>query len=509
MPTPDTVTPIEVSGSEESVRLAKLDSLRAAGVNPFAYETARTHSAADILTQYAGLAIDGVCEDMVCLCGRMIGKRGHGKACFGNLLDESGVIQYYATVDGLGDAPYDFLQSLDMGDILQVKGHPFRTKRGELSIRVTELTLLTKSLHPLPEKFHGLQDKETRYRQRYVDLIANPEVRAVFKIRSATVQSIRSFLHAKGFMEVETPVLQSIYGGASARPFKTFHNKLGQDLFLRIALELPLKRLVVGGFEKIFEIGRVFRNEGVSFKHNPEYTLLELYQAFADYTTMMDLVEELVCEAVRQVHGTSTIVYQGTELRFEVPFRRLTMAQALLEYGDVDLSADTEVLRAKTVTLSLDLPKGTTRGEIVNALYDELVEPKLIQPTFIMDYPWETSPLAKRKRDNADLVERFELVIHRMELSNAYTELNDPIDQQARFDDQLKAHETGSEEAQPADDDFITALKYGMPPTGGLGIGIDRLVMLLTDSASIRDVIFFPHMKDKAEIQGERIKKSS
>ncbi len=485
------------NSDEESVRLQKLHDLKKEGINPFQYSYSRTHSIHQILEAHKDLAMDQEVDVVVSLAGRLMAKRGHGKATFGNIQDESGAIQYYANVDALGEADYERLLKLDTGDIVGIVGKPFRTKRGELSIKLSGYTLLTKSLKQLPEKYHGLQDKELRYRQRYVDLIVNQDVLAAFKKRSEIIRSIRGFLNNLGFMEVETPVLHAIYGGAAAKPFQTHHNDLEQDLYLRIALELHHKRLIVGGFEKIFEIGRVFRNEGVSFKHNPEYTLLELYQAYADYSDIMTLTETLISQLVFQMNGSYELTYQGTAINFKPPFERITLKDAILKYAGVDSDQDVETLRTVAQKMGLDISHKPLKGQLINYIYDKAVEPHLIQPVFMMDYPWETSPLAKRKRDNPELVERFELIAHKMELANAFSELNDPIDQMERFQDQLKAKEAGDEEAQMMDEDFVNALKYGMPPTGGLGIGIDRIVMLLTDSASIRDVLFFPHMRTK------------
>ncbi len=481
--------------TEQEIRLQKVQDLRQEGIEPFAHTYKKTHDIHTILTLYGHLQVDESVEITLSIAGRIMAKRGHGKALFGNIQDESGSIQYYANIDTLGEVVYNRFLRFDVGDFIGITGIPFRSKRGELSIKILTIELLTKSLHPLPEKYHGLQDKELRYRQRYVDLIANPEVRAVFKQRSRILFELRQFLHADSFMEVETPVLHSIYGGAAARPFKTFHNELDQHLYLRIALELHLKRLIVGGFEKIFEIGRVFRNEGVSYKHNPEYTLMELYQAYADYHDMMALTEKMIRHLVITITGASTLDYQGVSIDFSMPFRRLTLSAALQEYADVPSDSDNSILTEKAKSLGLDVSQKPLRGQLIQFIYDKLVEPMLIQPTFIIDYPWETSPLAKRKRDNPQLVERFELIINGMEIANAFSELNDPIDQHERFMDQAKAKQAGFEDAHEMDEDFVEALKYGMPPTGGLGIGIDRVVMLLTDSASIRDVLFFPHMR--------------
>lgn len=481
--------------SEEQVRLQKLNALRDSQPHAYAYAYPKTHSAQSIVEQYSILQAEEKSEDVVSISGRLVAKRGHGKAFFGNIQDQSGNIQFYVNNTLVDEPTYDLIISSDVGDIVGIIGTPFCTKRGELSIRVSRFELLTKALLPLPEKYHGLQDKELRYRMRYVDLIANPETLKTFETRSLTVRRVRDFLQEQGFMEVETPVLQHIYGGASARPFVTHHNDLGQDLYLRISLELPLKRLIVGGFEKIFEIGRVFRNEGVSFKHNPEYTLLELYQAYADYHDILALTEKLVSSMVYQTTGGYTLTYQGTELNFKPPFQRYTFKDALAKFAQVDMS-DHEALRQKAKDLGIDISETANIGQVVNEIYDKTIEPNLIQPTFMMDHPWETSPLAKRHRDNDQLVERFELIVHGMELANAFSELNDPEDQYNRFMDQAKAREAGDDEAHLMDEDYIKSLKYGMPPTGGLGIGIDRLVMLLTDAHSIRDVIFFPHLKN-------------
>ncbi len=487
----------EVHLSEEQVRVQKVEDLRSRGENPYGYRFDRSHSVADLLASSESFGPEVSSDEVVTIAGRLVAKRGHGKAVFGNVMDQTGTIQIYANINRLGESRLLDLVQLDVGDIVGITGNMFRSKRGELTLQIHQFELLTKSLHPLPEKYHGLQDKETRYRHRYIDLIANTDVKQLFFKRSQILHNLRNFLVEKGFIEVETPVLQTIYGGASARPFSTFHNDLGQSLFLRIALELPLKRLLVGGYERVFEIGRVFRNEGVSFKHNPEYTLMELYQAYADYNDIMALTETIVSEMVYQIHGTYRIVYQDREINFETPFQRITLEDALRTYAGVDATADLSVLRHHAVQLGLDPSIPSVRGELINFIYDKAVEHHLHDPVFITDYPWETSPLAKRKRDNSELVERFELIIAGMEVANAFSELNDPIEQHARFEDQVKAREAGWDEAHQMDEDYVQALKYGMPPAGGLGIGIDRLVMLITDAPSIRDVVFFPHMKDK------------
>lgn len=485
--------------SEEEIRLQKCENLREKGVEPFAYNYDKTDSIGPIVDQYRDLTAEKDVDTVVRTAGRLMAKRGHGKATFGNVMDDTGAIQYYANINELGKDDYNDLLSLDVGDIIGLEGVPFVSKRGELTLRVSNFTLLTKALKPLPEKYHGLQDKELRYRMRYVDLITNKDVRDTFKIRSQIFKNIRQYLDSQGFMEVETPVLHAIYGGAAAKPFETHHNELDQNLYMRIALELHLKRLVVGGFERVYEIGRVFRNEGVSFKHNPEYTLLELYQAYADYADVMELTENLIASLVKGITGTTELTYQGKSLNFEPPFERLKLNDALEKYAGVTFSTPIEKLRKKAESLGLPPGQKSLKGHLINFIYDKAVEPNLDQPVFVVDYPWETSPLAKRKRDNPELVERFELIVNGMEIANAFSELNDPVEQEARFSDQLKAKAAGDDEAHEMDEDFINALKYGMPPTGGLGVGIDRVVMLLTDSPSIRDVLFFPHMREKIE----------
>jgi lysyl-tRNA synthetase class 2 len=485
---------LQTSESEFEVREHKLALYREKNINPFAYEYARTHPVQSALILGEGLTPGEKTSHAVSITGRIKAKRGHGKAVFANLSDHSGTIQLYASVNDLDS--FNQFEWLDIGDIVGVTGTIFLTRRGEITVNVSSFSLLTKSLHPLPEKYHGLQDKEARYRRRYVDLIANPDVMTVFKKRSNVIRDIRNYLADQSFIEVETPVLHHIYGGASARPFTTHHNELKQDLYLRIALELHLKRLIVGGFEKIFEIGRVFRNEGVSYKHNPEYTLLELYQAYADYSDMMALTERLMNHLVVQTYGAEVIEYQGQSLNFSLPFKRITMRDAILEYAGVDI--DLASLDDMTFTLAkkgLTFSENAPRGELINEIYDAFVEDQLIQPTFVVDYPLETSPLAKKNRSNPAYVERFELIVNAMEIANAFTELNDPLDQKQRFEDQKKALAAGFDEAHQMDADFIEALSYGMPPTGGLGIGIDRVVMILTNSSSIRDVILFPHLK--------------
>ena len=423
--------------------------------------------------------------------------RDMGKASFMDLQDSEGKIQLYVRIDDVGEEVYKGLKYFDIGDIIWVKGFVFRTRRGEISIHVKEMKLLSKSLNPLPEKWHGLKDTDLRYRQRYVDLIVNPEVKQTFVMRSKIISAIRRFLEDKGFLEVETPTLHTIQGGASARPFITHHNALDMDLYLRIALELHLKRLIVGGFDRVFEIGRVFRNEGIDVRHNPEFTLLELYQAYTDYNGMMDLTEELIKYCAKQVCGKDVITYGDVEIDMNKPFARLTMADAVKQYTGIDWAeiSTLEQARAAAESKGLKPEKHFLKGDILNMLFEEFVEDKLIQPTFIMGHPVEISPLAKKNPADPQYTERFELFAVGREHANAFSELNDPIDQRQRFERQAELKAAGDEEATPLDEDFINALSYGMPPTGGLGIGIDRLVMLLTDSASIRDVLLFPTMK--------------
>tara|TARA_B100000427_G_scaffold59176_1_gene46544 strand:- start:205 stop:1707 length:1503 start_codon:yes stop_codon:yes gene_type:complete len=489
-------TPIEKTTSEEDIRLEKLTKLRKKTPHAFKYNFSKSYKTTDIIEKFNSLETGESKEQVLSLAGRIMAKRNHGKAFFGNIQDEFGILQFYANSKKLGDDIFNEILNYDVGDIIGIVGTPFKTKRGELTVNITSIELLTKSLLPLPEKYHGLQNIELRYRHRYIDLISNPSIKNLFKIRSQAISFIRSYLEKKEFMEVETPVLHNIYGGANAKPFNTYHNELEQHLYLRIALELHLKRLIVGGFEKVFEIGRVFRNEGISYKHNPEYTLLELYEAYTDYQDMMTLTEELLSSLVFKIHNSYKLTYKETEIDFSPPFRRLKLVDEIQKQCKVDCN-DINALRQKAKDLNLKLPDEATKGHIIMELYDSVIEPTLIQPTFIIDHPWETSPLAKKHRDNENLVERFELIIHGMEIANAFSELNDPEDQFQRFQDQINAKEKGMEDSQVMDLDYIQALKQGMPPTGGLGIGIDRIIMLLTNSNSIRDILLFPHMRDK------------
>ncbi len=399
----------------------------------------------------------------------------------------------------MGEEPYALYKTFDIGDIVGVKGEVFKTKAGEMSVKCSEVVLLSKSLLPLPEKYHGLKDQDLRYRQRYVDLIVNPDVKNTFKARSTIIRSIRNYLDSRGYIEVETPILQGDAGGAAARPFITHHNALDLDMYLRIATELHLKRLIVGGFDKVYEIGRIFRNEGMDTKHNPEFTTMELYEAYTDMNGMMELCERLFENACMEVHGKNVIEYQGQEISLATPWKRISMNDAVKEITGADFMGceSDEAARELAKSLKMEFGKNDSKGVILNIAFDEFVEEKLIQPTFITDYPVEVSPLAKRKNDDPMLTERFELFVTGRELANAFSELNDPIDQRGRFEDQAKQREAGDDEAHVMDEDFLTALEYGMPPTGGIGIGIDRMVMLLTDSHSIRDVLFFPTMKPK------------
>lgn len=482
--------------SEEEIRLDKLTNIRKNSKHAYKYSFNKLNKTSEIIKNFDSLETGESNDTVISIAGRLMAKRNHGKAFFANLQDEFGIIQLYANSNTLGESLFNEVLTYDVGDIIGIEGNPFKTRRGELTINISKIDLLTKSLLPLPEKYHGLQNIELRYRHRYIDLISNPHVKDIFKLRSKAISFIRQYLEKQEFMEVETPVLHNIYGGANAKPFNTFHNELEQNLYLRIALELHLKRLIVGGFEKVFEIGRVFRNEGISYKHNPEYTLLELYQAYTDYNDMMELTENLISSLVFSIHGSYKITYKETEIDFKPPFKRIKLVEAIQEACKIDCT-NYDALKAKAKELKLSLPEEATKGHIIMELYDSLIEPTLMQPTFIIDHPWETSPLAKKHRDNDALVERFELIIHGMEIANAFSELNDPQDQYERFEDQLKAKEKGMEDSQMMDLDYIQALKQGMPPTGGLGIGIDRVVMLLTNTPSIRDVLFFPHMRDK------------
>ncbi len=480
----------------KQIRIAKLKALQEEGKDPFFITKAtQTHSTADVHNNY-----DELEGKDVSVCGRIMAWRDMGKANFINIQDREGKLQVYVRMNDIGESEYAEFKKWDIGDIVQVDGFVFKTKTGETSVHAKKVTLLSKSLLPLPEKFHGLQDTDTRYRRRYLDMIMNPNVKETFIKRSKIISSIRSYLDNLGFIEVETPILNTIPGGAAARPFITHHNTLDMDMYLRIATELYLKRLIVGGMERVYEIGRNFRNEGMDVRHNPEFTCIELYQAFTDYYGMMDIAENIIRHAANEVcDGNLHITFNGTEIDLETPFARVTMIDAVKQYSGVDFAefmGDNEKAVAIAKEKEIEIAPGkATWGDILNSFFEEFVEENLIQPTFIMDYPVEVSPLTKRKPDCPALTERFELFILGGEYGNAYSELNDPIDQMERFEAQMKLREAGDDEANMIDDDFVTALEYGMPPTGGLGIGIDRLVMLLTDSYSIRDVLLFPTMK--------------
>ncbi|MCQ5128418.1 lysine--tRNA ligase [Butyricicoccus faecihominis] len=475
------------------IRREKLAELQQAGADPFQQvRFERTHHTNEIHENFD--ALEG---QTVRLAGRMMSKRIMGKASFSDLSDRRGRLQLYIKRDNIGEEEYKGYKKLDIGDLIGVSGEVFRTQKGEISVAVQELTLLSKNLLPLPEKWHGLKDTDMRYRQRYVDLIVNPEVRDTFEKRSAIVREIRRFMDGRGFMEVETPCLNTIPGGAAARPFITHHNALDIDMYMRIATELHLKRLIVGGLEQVYEIGRIFRNEGMDTKHNPEFTTIELYQAYTDYNGMMDITEDMIVHVCNAVLGKTKVTYQGAEIDFAKGWKRQTMADAVKEYAGIDfMNINGEEALRQVKAKGVETEKGKESwGDLLALCFEEFVEEKLTQPTFIIDYPVEVSPLAKRMASDPRLTERFELFVFGRELANAFSELNDPIDQRGRFERQVALRAAGDDEANMMDDDFVTALEYGMPPTGGMGMGIDRLVMFLTDSASIRDVLLFPTMK--------------
>jgi len=473
-------------------RLAKLEKLKSQGINPYGQRFDRTHMLREIVEKFEEL--DG---QIVTVAGRLVAKRGQGKVSFTNIADQTGTLQLFAKIDVLGESAYENYLDLDLGDIIGVTGKVFKTQRGEISVQVQSYQLLSKALRPLPDKWHGLTDTDLRYRQRYLDLISNPEVMEVFLKRTKIIRTIRRIMDELNFIEVDTPILSVIAGGGHARPFETHHNALDLDLTMRIALELYHKRLIVGGFDRVYEIGHCFRNEGISTRHNPEFTMMELYQSYADYEVMMELAEKIICETAMEVCGTLQIEYQGTKIDLTPPWPRLSMVEAIKKYTGIDwfsIKTDEEAVAAAE-KLGLKIDPKATKGMVLDEISSEFVEPKLIQPTFLMDHPIEISPLAKRKDDNPELAYRFELFIYGREMGNAFSELNDPLDQRQRFMDQAREKAKGNEEAMVWDEDFLTALEYGMPPTGGMGIGIDRLIMLLTDSPSIRDVILFPLMR--------------
>ncbi len=501
------------------VRLArrqKLEALRERGIRPYAYRFERTHRADDARTSFEEAEEAGALDEdeqgpSVRVAGRLVAWRGHGKSAFADLEDQSGRIQVYFRQDVLGEESFETLELLDLGDWVGVEGPLFRTRMGEATVRAGSWRLLSKSLRPLPmgkveedeetgeRVVHsGFADREARYRERYADLAVHPEVREAFRSRARMIRSMRAFLDERGFLEVETPALQPLYGGATARPFVTHHNTLDRDLYLRIADELYLKRLIVGGFERVYEIAKDFRNEGVDRFHNPEFTMLEFYQAFADYHDMMELVEDLMIRVAEDTVGDRVATFQGTEIRFERPFERVRFVEALTDALSRDpAEMDDDELLERAEELGLPELEGAGRGKLMDKLFGELVEPELVQPTFVVDYPRELSPLAKVHRDEPGLTERFELYVAGQEVANAFSELNDPLDQRSRFEEQAALRAGGDEEAQQLDEDYVRALEYGMPPTGGVGIGVDRLAMILTDQASIRDVILFPILRDQ------------
>ena len=480
-------------------RLAHLDALAERGIDPYGQRFERTHLAAPTLAQWAHLQGEDRGE-VVCLAGRLKTIRDKGKVAFADLIDQTGRIQIYLKKDVLGEEQFATVKLLDLGDIVGVRGPIFRTRAGDLTVSVERLDFLTKALRPPPDKHHGLRDVDTRYRERYVDLIANPDVRDVFIKRSRMVSAIRRQLDGEGFLEMETPTLLPLATGATARPFKTHHNALDLDLYMRIATELYLKRCIVGGLEKVYEIGRIFRNEGISTRHNPEFTMLELYQSYADYTDMMNITERIVTTACQEVNGSLTIRYGDYDLDLSPPFPRISMEDALRQYGGPSFDDMRDAQKARQIVndLHLDVAPSDGVAHLMDKVFEAVVEPHLINPTFIIDYPVELSPLARRRSDNSSLTWRFELFAVHVELANAFSELNDPRDQRSRFEGQMALRASGNEEAHPVDEDFLKALEYGMPPTGGLGIGIDRLAMLLTDAQSIRDVVLFPTMKPRA-----------
>ena len=481
---------------QEALRREKLAELQAAGKDPFdVYKVERTHSSKQVKDNY-----DELEGKVVTVAGRIMSKRGQGKVVFSDIHDRDGKIQLFIKIDAVGEENLKAYKSFDLGDWVAATGEVFKTRTGEVTVKVTDFILTCKSLKPLPEKFHGLKDPDLRYRQREVDIITNPEVKDTFIKRSKIIKAMREFLDNRGFMEVETPILAPIAGGAAAKPFITHHNTLDIDMYLRIATELYLKRLIVAGFEKVYEIGRNFRNEGMSVRHNTEFTAIELYEAYSDYNDMMEITENMVAYVCEKVNGTTKVTYQGTEIDFKPPWRRITMVDAVKEFAGIDFNeiASDEEAQAIAKEKNLEFPKPldkVTKGDVLNALFEEYGESKLIQPTFLIDYPVEISPLTKKKRGNEMFTERFEGFVYGREVCNAYSELNDPIVQRQRFEQQAKEREYGDDEAYMMDEEFMSALETGMPPTGGLGIGIDRMIMFLTDSPSIRDVILFPTMK--------------
>lgn len=483
------------------MRLKHLEQLKEAGVNPYGQKYETTNTIGEVVEQYKDLE-ESQEGGEVSLAGRLMALREHGKASFADLEDVTGSIQIYFKQNKVGPEKYSLLKMMDIGDFIGIKGKVMKTRRGELTIFLEDFTFLAKALRTPPEKYHGLKDVEMRYRQRYVDLLSNPQVRNTFVLRSKIISAVRNFMESKNFIEVETPSMSVLAGGANARPFITHHNALDMELFFRIATELYLKRLIVGGMDRVFEIGRIFRNEGIDTRHNPEFTMMEVYWAYADYFDIMKLTEDIIGHVCENVLGTYEVKFMDTAISLKPPFKRLTMAEAFQEYAGIDMKKlrDLEYARKMAEKYGLDLERKEDAAYIMDKVFGAAVEPHLVEPVFIMDYPIELSPLAKKKEDDPTLTNRFELFIMNSEIANAFSELNDPADQRERFMAQMKKKELyHDDEAHPLDEDYITALEYGMPPTGGLGIGIDRLIMLLTDSPSIRDVILFPLMKPRAE----------
>ncbi|MBB5174876.1 lysine--tRNA ligase [Texcoconibacillus texcoconensis] len=489
------------SNDQIQVRREKLNELQNLGIDPFGARFERTHSAQSMFDECDGYSKDELSENEfpITIAGRIMTKRGKGKAGFAHIQDLTGQVQIYVRKDAVGEEQYELFSSVDIGDFVGVTGVAFKTKVGELSVKVNDFTILSKSLRPLPDKYHGLKDVEQRYRQRYLDLIVNPEVRDTFVLRSKILQSMRRYLDNNGYLEVETPTMHSIPGGASARPFVTHHNALDMTLYMRIAIELHLKRLIVGGLEKVYEIGRVFRNEGISTRHNPEFTMIELYEAYADYQDIMNLTEQLIAHVTNEVHGTMVVSYEDNEVDLSPGWKRVHMVDAIKEHTGVDFWKEMSDEEALALAKEHNVPVKETMsfGHVVNEFFETFVEEKLIQPTFVYGHPIDISPLAKKNEEDPRFTDRFELFIVGREHANAFTELNDPIDQRERFEAQLVERENGDDEAHMMDEDFLESLEYGMPPTGGLGIGIDRLVMLLTGSQSIRDVLLFPQMRHR------------
>ncbi|MDQ6883574.1 MAG: lysine--tRNA ligase [Candidatus Dormibacteraeota bacterium] len=486
---------------QEQQRRQKMQALRDAGIEPYQSRFDRSHSSAEAVALFESLEKTAGAEartDPTSLAGRLVASRVMGKATFAHIQDHAGRIQLHVKVDKLGEDAYRRFTELDLGDIIGVTGSLFRTRRGEVTCEVDSFTLLAKALRPLPEKYHGLKDKEIRFRQRYLDLIANPEVMQLFLTRGRVLDETRVFLGERGFVEVETPVLQAMAGGATAKPFITHHNAMKRDLYLRIALELYLKRLIVGGFDRVFEIGRIFRNEGMDQWHNPEFTMLELYQAYTDWKGMLELTESLVAHLVLEVNGAPSFTYQGETIDAAPPFARIEMLEAASQAVDEDLAAaDVKKLREIVTDLKIEARANLGWGGLVNEIFEQRVQNSLVQPTFVTGHPVEISPLARRRASDPRLSDRFELILAREEMANAFSELNDPDDQRARFEDQARARSAGEQETHPMDEDFLIALEHGFPPTGGMGLGIDRLVAILTDQPSIRDVILFPHMRSQ------------